>query len=423
MNWKGCDYLKVLWFVNITLPEFSIALGQSVLNQGGWLPSLVDAIRFYSPQLELVIASAGNASTCATVRGVEYVQLNCRKKVRSAICQLIRKVNPDVIHIHGSEGYWATLPKETFMGCPVVLSLQGIISGCYPHYAGNLTVSETFSVANLPNMFLTRYWIARAAGIWRTRKAVREQAAFKNFDAFLGRTEWDEAWTKYLAPNARYFHVGEILRSPFYQGGRTQETIVPHTIFCGAAFGYPLKGGHWLLKAVAALRRKYPDIMLRVANARKVEKSRGIVSCLKKGEYHRYLSRLICELKLEDNVVLLPSLTADEVAEELAHADVFCLPSLCENSPNSLGEAMLMKCPCIATDVGGTQTLLKNEIQGLLVPSGDPAILAYKIDSLFEDKSLAAQYAASAYEDAISRYNPQKVVSELLSAYKWAKNR
>ena len=409
--------MKVVWLVNIMLPEFARALGQNGLNQGGWLPALVEALRKFAPQVELTIACQGNRIASATIKGVRYVQLIRRNGLGKAVDKLIADVNPDIVHIHGSEGGWSVLPKETFSGCPVVLSLQGVVSGCYPHYCGNLMPSETSSISNLPNMLLTRYWITRRARIWRTRLTCNEQRALGNIDAVLGRTEWDKAWAEFLAPSVKYFHVGEVLREPFYNGGRSDAAVVPRTIFCGAAFGYPLKGGHWLLRAVSALTRKYPDVELRIANAQKVETPKNLLAFMRQGEYHRYLSRLIKRLGIERNVVLLPSLTADDVAAELRRAEVFCLPSLCENSPNSLGEAMLMMCPCIATDVGGIQTILKNGEQGVLVPSGDPAILAHEISRLFEDKTLAKKYAIAGHNDAVLRYSPKTVVGELLTAY------
>ncbi len=410
--------MRILWLTNIMLPEFAKALGLAALNQGGWLPSLAAALRRFAPEIELTIACSGHSTASVTLDGIDYVRLNCRGGREDAVRRLIARVKPDLIHVHGTEGEWANLSRQVFAGSPVVASLQGIISGSHPHYCGNLAASEVFSWANLPNMLLTRYWMTRAAGVWRGKMSLHEQKAFQNFDAFLGRTEWDRAWTKYLNPSAKYFHVGEILRAPFYRGGRSVSTIVPHTIYCGASFTYPLKGGHWLLRAVAALRRKFPDVQLRVANARKAERPRNLVSFIRQGEYHRYLSRLIRDFGLTKNVVLLPSLTAEEVAAELMCAEVFCLPSLCENSPNSLGEAMLMGCPCIATDVGGVQTILRNEEQGLLVPSGDPAILSHEIARLFENGELASKLSSVGQIDAVARYSPENVVAQLLMAYK-----
>lgn len=404
--------MHILWLTNIILPEFAAEIGLAKLNQGGWLPSLVESIRTSKADIGLTIVCEGNESRESMIRGVRYVMMP-----RNQVKHFIEEVKSDVVHIHGTEGNWAAMPKDTWGSVPTVASLQGIIQGYYPHYTGNLLPREVKSIWNWPNILLTRYSVFRGGDVWRTKRSKGELRAFKNIKAFLGRTEWDKAWTRYLAPEAKYFHVGEILRAPFYEGGRTETTVVPHTIYCGASMGYPLKGGHWLLRAVAALKTKYPDIKLRVANATKVKPPKGLIALIKQGEYHRYLAKLIKDLGIEKNVDLLPSLTAEQVAEELKKAEVFVLPSMCENSPNSLGEAMLMGCPAIATDVGGTKTILKDGEQGVLVPSGDPAILAYHIDQFFEHPEQARQYAKAAQADAEKRYDPQTVVKQLMEAY------
>lgn len=404
--------MTIIWLVGFKLPEFSVALGEEPLNRGGWLPSLVEAIRTLKAEIVLTVVCEGKTRCEVTICGVRYVTMP-----RNQVALFIDDEKPDIVHIHGTEGNWAAMPKDTWGSVPAVVSLQGLIQGYYPHYTGNLLPREVKSIWNWPNILLTRYSVFRGGEVWRTKRSEGELRAFKNFKAFLGRTEWDKAWTKYLAPEAKYYHVGEILRAPFYEGGRTEKTIVPHTIYCGASMSYPLKGGHWLLRAVASLKTKYPDIKLRVANATKVKQPKGLIGLIKQGEYHRYLAKLTRELGIEKNVDLLPSLTAEQVAEELKKAEVFVLPSMCENSPNSLGEAMLMGCPAIATDVGGTKTILRDGEQGVLVPSGDPAIIAYQIEQFFEHPEQARQYAKAAQADAEKRYDPQTVVKQLIEAY------
>lgn len=64
-----------------------------------------------------------------------------------------------------------------------------------------------------------------------------------------------------------------------------------------------------------------------------------------------------------------------EVARWLAAADVFCLPSYSEGSPNAIIEALCCGRPVVASNVGGIPELI-NETCGLTVPPGDAASLA-----------------------------------------------
>lgn len=69
--------------------------------------------------------------------------------------------------------------------------------------------------------------------------------------------------------------------------------------------------------------------------------------------------------------------------ERYLKSQVFVLPSSIENSPNSLGEAMLLGVPCIASDVGGVRCLMTHSVEGLIYPADDPRLLAYDICEMF----------------------------------------
>lgn len=409
--------MKVLWFTNIVMPAFARANGGAALNQNGWLSALAEAIRSFAPEIDLTIAFAGSTRGDITIDGIRYVSLkDSRRQLGDEVSRCVREMNPDIIHVHGSEGRFALMPKSVFSNVPTAVSLQGVISGCVPHYVGALQPCELRGCLNPINFALTRYSVFRGGRCWK-RHAKQEAEALFSFRYIFGRTRWDEAWARALAPKARYYHVGEVLRAPFYGANRDWSLVCPHTIYSGAATTYPLKGAHWLFRAVQIIRQRYPDVRLRIANGIKVRPPVNLKEWLLQGEYHRYLSKLIVKLDLNDCVDLLPSLTADEVAEELRRAEVFCLPSLCENSPNSLGEAMLMGVPCVATFTGGTSSVAKDGENCRLVPSADPAALAAAVIDYFKDERVAAEHGRRAREFALERYEPKCVVEQLVAAY------
>ena len=419
--------MNVLWVVNMIMPDFARALKLDVNNRGGWMPALVSALRHYAPNLKLHICSAGPANAHAETEGVNYYALGDAyeghfihkpsRTISRNMARLICEINPDIIHFHGSEGLFGTIDADVYDRNKCVVSLQGILQGAYPHYTGGINELEIRKYRNYANFLLTRYTITHGAESWRVRLGERERVALSRVRYVMGRTEWDRAWACYLAPSARYFHVGEVLRPEFYTGFRDKREVVKHQIYCGGAMAYPLKGGHWLLRAMGYLRRKYPDIKLRVANADKIMPKAGIGDWVKRNEYRRYLWRLIEENQLEKNVALLPSLTASQVADELRKSELFCLPSMCENSPNSIGEAMLLGIPILATDVGGVSSIIKDGDEGILIPPGDPAMLAMKIEYCFEHEEKMDILTNNAYKVSSKRYDPELVVKELLEAY------
>jgi glycosyltransferase involved in cell wall biosynthesis len=76
------------------------------------------------------------------------------------------------------------------------------------------------------------------------------------------------------------------------------------------------------------------------------------------------------------------SLAPTEVAQWLGAADVFCLPSLSEGSPNVMMEALRCGRPVVASNVGGIPELL-TEASGILTPPSNPAALADALRQAF----------------------------------------
>jgi len=93
------------------------------------------------------------------------------------------------------------------------------------------------------------------------------------------------------------------------------------------------------------------------------------------------------------------------MAEQYKSNHIFVLSSYIENSPNSLGESMLLGCPTICSFVGGTSSIVKDEESTLFFQSGDSVMLANKIDRVFSDDSLAMKLSINAKKIAIKRHD------------------
>ena len=77
---------------------------------------------------------------------------------------------------------------------------------------------------------------------------------------------------------------------------------------------------------------------------------------------------------LQQTVVFVPAAQTEAVAQWMAGADVFTLPSYKEGCPNVVIEALASGRPVVATDVGGIPELMDEE-SGRLVPAMDAAAL------------------------------------------------
>ena len=409
--------MKVLWFTNIELPEFSRAEGRGEPVVGGWMQGLLDALRNYSSGLEIGVAFRSSKSRQMTIDGVCHYALDGfrGRPFTNSVKACLEDFKPDVIHLHGSESISQRLPDCVFDQYPTLLSIQGIISGCHQHYCGGLSDKTLDGYRSFLRRIMHARTVGQTADYWRNVVSEKERLLFSKVRHVAGRTEWDMAWSKMLSPKVKYHHVGEILRKEFYDAKRDELQIENHRIYSSACMTYPLKGGHWLLEAIAILKNKYPDISVRIPMGSVIQPE-DWRSKLCQNEYHRYLMHLIKKLNIGENIVLLPKLGPQDVKKELNRAAVFVMPSMIENSPNSLAEAQMVGVPTVVTNVGGVSSMVNDE-DGLLIPSADPVMLATSIDRLFESANLTRRYSERAYEKAIARHNPNAVIRQLVAAY------
>ena len=102
-----------------------------------------------------------------------------------------------------------------------------------------------------------------------------------------------------------------------------------------------------------------------------------------------------------------------QVAEYMAAADIFVLPSLYEGMPNVVMEAFASGLPVVATDVCGTAELVQHKVNGLLVRSEKSHELAQSILTLLKDKQLAVKYSKAALQTITKQHLTWEKSAEL----------
>src|SRR5438105_4728097 len=126
---------------------------------------------------------------------------------------------------------------------------------------------------------------------------------------------------------------------------------------------YPVKGHRHLIDAMGHLADRHPSLHLAIAG---------------RGDLADALALQARALGLAHRVHFL-GLRSD-IANVLAAADVFVLPSLSEGLPLALLEAMLAGRPIVASAVGEVGATLDGGRAGALVPPGDSEALGAAID-------------------------------------------
>ncbi len=92
------------------------------------------------------------------------------------------------------------------------------------------------------------------------------------------------------------------------------------------------------------------------------------------------------QLSLDHRVLFLGAQT--DIENIIQMFDIFVQPSLWEGLPISIMESMAAMIPVITTDIPGCNYLIKNYLNGILVPASDSEALSKAIIELFKSKDL-----------------------------------
>jgi glycosyltransferase involved in cell wall biosynthesis len=412
---KNKEPIRVLWFANT--PGLSAGYLKISLAAGGWISALQQAVEAV-PECQLGFVFY----TGQTMEPFEYgktwyypvrplgkskrTRLLNRIKGRAetdenlpVFLKAIEQFKPDLIHVHGTEFPFGLILREV-REIPVVVSIQG-----------NLTVYREKYLAGLP---LPGFWRGLRTGypfykadykIWKKRMEVEKEILLRTNYVF-GRTDWDRRVAGVLAPEAVYFHVDEVIRPKFYEldwaagkrdTGRFFTTSSP-SIY---------KGFETIIDTARLLVGSAVEFEWRVAGLKADDP----------------LVRLTCKERKVDrlealNIRLLGTLSEEAVADQLLMSDAYIQVSHIENSPNSVCEAMLAGVPVIASFAGGTGSLLKDGVHGVLVQDGDPYVLAGAMREVLEQPEKHAAMAAEGRRVAQRRHDPETIVTSMLERYR-----
>lgn len=432
--------MKVLWIINITMPDACEALGKPRPVIGGWLTGYCNALLKHYPDVELHIVepywehtprqlscqwhSAGNEATVTHhLFPQSWLQTEARQtapmrsrlsaisnRMTAHFAELADDICPDVVHLHGTEFPHALAWIEANGNEHTIASIQGLASEYAKVFMSGLTPrQQRCSLSDWRHGFS----LAKENEQLRQR-GVAEVALLQKIDHVAGRTQWDQDCALQVNPSLRYHTLQEVLRQEFYDqaGLWSHSQCSPHTIFVSQSH-YPIKGLHQLLKALPIVIALYPDTQVRIVG--------NDITCKRwwqRSTYGNLLHSLIEAHSLRSHITYLGALTAEQMVKEYSAANVFVCPSRIENSCNSVCEAQLLGTPVVAANVGGMATLIAHQTSGLLYDFADTQALADCICQLFADAALCSRLSQQASRLAQQRHNREEIAHTLYNIYK-----
>jgi L-malate glycosyltransferase len=410
--------MRILWLTGVLIPQASELINGPKVPFGGWVSQMIDQL---SKLDEFSIGVAMKTPTenllIKEKDGVTYYYMPQNNKnkfdVNDEDCLTVfNHFKPDLLHAEGSEQKYTNTFLSLWKG-KNVLSLQGILNGYEPYEYGGLDIYKYLFSLNFKNTVFAGLTLLNKRFVFNKRLVI-EKDTLKKANNILGRTTWDRANSYFYNPSAPYYHCARILRPSFYKMKQSAEDVIKHSIFIGNS-SQPRKGAHFVLEAIALLKDEYPEITLYITG-HKYEKN--IKDWKSYFGYRSFLHRIIKKLDIENNIVFLGVLQEQEMAQKISKMNVYVMSSTIENSPNTLGEAMIMGVPCVTSFNGGVADMSTDQIEALHYRDNDPRMLAFQIKKIFDDKKLAKKLGKNAMIKANETHNPEKNLNDLLNCYK-----
>ena len=322
---------------------------------------------------------------------------------------------PDVLHIFGAE-FPHSLAMLRAFGNPQrsLLGIQGLCCMIARDYMAELPVEVQQSTTFRDR--LKNDSILQQQEKYKVR-AEHEREAILLTGNITGRTAFDKETTAAINPDAKYYPMNETMRPCFYEGKWDSSKTEPHSIFLSQG-DYPLKGFHFMIQAMPRLLEKYPDAKLYVAGNNIIGKGDSKYPYfMRASAYGKYLKSLLFKNKLKKKVIMLGTLSEEEMKERYLQSSVFVCPSIVENSPNSMCEAMLLGMPVVAARVGGIPSLIQENKEGVLFERADVDSLAEGILQIWDEPVIAGVFGDNARRRAMISHDPDKNFSRLIEIY------
>jgi glycogen synthase len=134
------------------------------------------------------------------------------------------------------------------------------------------------------------------------------------------------------------------------------------------------------------------------------------------GIYRNAIERTLSEQERKRIFFLGPT-NREELTALYCRSDIFCIPSLFENAPYSLLEAMAAKLPIVGARCGGIPELISHGENGLLFDPENADDLVNCINQLVINRDKAAQFAQKAYITVKKMCSPDMIAKTVLDYY------
>ena len=294
--------------------------------------------------------------------------LGCIHSVR----QQLRRIQPDLVHGQGSERYAAI--AAVFSGFPNILTLHGNM-----RLIAKLRHERPFSYV----------WLA----------ARFERLALPRTDGVVCITNHTLAEVKHLARQT--WVLPNAVDQSFFDLRAVPDMSAPPVGLCVGTI-YPLKNQNAFIRALDPLAKQQKFKLIFAGEVARNAYGAEFLQLVRERPWCEYIGLI----------------GRDQLKAGMTGASFLVLPTLEDNCPMVVLEAMAAGVPVLASKVGGVPDLIEPEKTGLFCDPARPESFREGVTKLLGDRQWVRQLAATARAEALRRFHPRVVAQQHLEIYR-----
>jgi glycosyltransferase involved in cell wall biosynthesis len=202
-------------------------------------------------------------------------------------------------------------------------------------------------------------------------------------------------------PNPIDTDVFKPMSDPDRQEYRLKMGIAPGShvlLFVAMKVSEARKGFQHLIEALKILKSQHPDFQLEILVLGKADPA-----ALASLPFPVHALGLVQEL--------------GELSQAYGAADLFAIPSLEDNLPNTVMESLACGTPVVGFNTGGIPQMVGHLKEGFIAPQGDSQKLAEGIYEVLQGSIPASQFRISARQKVIANYSNDVIAQRYIAIY------